>query len=145
VSKLSVMRACLVPVTVAVVVILAPIGFTQAQSGVVKAPRKIEDAQPVYPERALSRGDEGYVVVELNVDSSGFVVNARVLGSTCAGLNDAALTATRKWQFEQLLTNGVAMPFKVTTQVPFRLPEEFKSRAGRPGSCRWTEPRKPFY
>ena len=139
------MRPWLVHALVTLAVLLAPHWHLQAQSSGVTGPRKLKDAKPVYPERVLSRGDEGYVIVELKVDASGRVAEARVLRSTCPVFDEAALTATRKWQFEQVLVNGEPTSFTMTTHVPFRLPEKLKSRAGRPGSCRWVEPAKPIY
>jgi TonB family protein len=111
----------------------------------VKAPRKIKDVKPVYPEESLTAGHEGMVIVELQVDASGSVTDARVLWSNCASLNEAALKATRNWQFERVLVNGHAQPFTMTSQVPFRLPEKLKFRAGRPGACRWIDPPKVIF
>src|SRR5688572_6397047 len=105
-----------------------------AQSATVKTPRKIKDVKPVYPETSLSAGDEGVVVVELRVDASGSVADARVIWSKCPALNESALTATRGWQFEKVRVNGEAKPFSVTVQVPFRLPDKLKSRVGLPGA-----------
>lgn len=140
------MRLCVAWVFVAVGAVVAASGYVQAAqlAPTVKAPRKIKAVKPVYPERSLSRGDEGLVVVELKVDASGSVTDARALRSTCPAFNEAALKATRTWEFETLRVNGEAVPFTMTAQVPFRLPEKFKSRAGRPGACRWVEPAKPI-
>jgi len=139
------MRAHLVWLLVAGTGVVSARGNVQAaQLSAVKAPRKIKDVKPVYPEQSLSAGDEGVVTVELKVDASGSVRDARVLGSTCSALNDSALTATRGWRFEKVLVDGEAKPFAVTAQVPFRLPEKLKSRAGRPGACRWVDPPKPI-
>ncbi|HLG59225.1 MAG TPA: energy transducer TonB, partial [Vicinamibacterales bacterium] len=98
----------------------------------VKTPRKIKDLKPLYPSQSLTAGDEGVVVVELNVDASRSVMNARVIWSKCPGLNDAALKAVRGWQFEKTVVNSAATAFAVTTEVPFRLPVKLRSRAGRP-------------
>jgi outer membrane biosynthesis protein TonB len=54
-----------------------------AQSATTKTPRKIKDIKPVYPEKSLSAGDEGVVIVELKVDPSGSVTDARVMWSKC--------------------------------------------------------------
>jgi TonB family protein len=116
-----------------------------AQSATVSAPRKIKDVKPVYPEQSLAAGDEGAVIVEMEVDASGAVAAARVLWSKCPALNDSALKATRSWRFEQWRVNGEARPFTVTGYVPFRLPEKLKSRAGSPGACRWVDPPKPLF
>jgi len=108
----------------AISVILWPWDVQAAQSSAVKAPRKIKDVKPVYPEQSLLAGDEGVVLVELKVDTSGSVTDTRVLWSKCSRLNESALKATRSWQFEQVLVDGKARPFAVTAQVPFRLPEK---------------------
>jgi periplasmic protein TonB len=116
-----------------------------AQQSGVKPPRKIRDVKPEYPAQSLSRGDEGAVIIELKVDSSGAVADARVLWSKCPPLNAPALKAVRGWQFEKILINGEPTAFTVTTQVPFRLPARLKSRAGGPGACRWIDPPKPIF
>src|SRR5215467_3372579 len=108
----------------AISVILWPWDVQAAQSSAVKAPRKIKDVKPVYPEQSLLAGDEGVVLVELKVDTSGSVTDTRVLWSKCSRLNESALKATRSWQFEQVLVDGKARPFAFTSQVPFRLPEK---------------------
>jgi len=130
---------------VAAVVIPPRLDVQAAQLTNVKAPRKTKDVQPVYPEQSLAAGDEGVVIVELKVDASGTVTDARVLSSRCPALNESALKATRSWRYEKVLGNGEAKPFTVTAQVPFRLPEMLKSRAGRPGACRWVDPPKPIF
>ena len=101
------MRRRLASVLIAATVVMAaPLGDLQAeQVGAVQGPRKIKDVKPVYPKQSLSAGDEGVVIVELKVDASGSVTEARVLRSKCPALNESALAATRKWQFERLLMN----------------------------------------
>jgi TonB family protein len=129
----------------AAVVIAARWDVDAAQLADVKAPRKITDVKPVYPEQSLAAGDEGVVIVELKVDASGRVTDAHVLSSRCPALNESALKATRSWRYEKVLVNGEAQPFTMTAQVPFRLPEKLKSRAGRPGACRWVDPPKQIF
>jgi TonB family protein len=140
------MRTRVVWALVAAAVVIAPRWDSQAaQLANVKAPRKIKDVKPVYPEQSLAAGDEGVVIVELKVDASGTVTDARVLSSRCPALNESALKATRSWRYETVLVNGEAKPFTMTARVPFRLPEKLKSRAGRPGACRWVDPPKPIF
>jgi TonB family protein len=113
-----------------------------AQIGTVKSPRKVKNVTPIYPPESLSAGDEGAVIIELKVDASGSVTDARVIWSKCAALNESALTAVRAWRYEQVRVNGEASAFAVTAEVPFRLPEKLKSRARRKGSCKWVDPPK---
>ena len=140
------MRARLAWATVvaAAVMLHGSVDLPAAQPTGAKAPRKIKDVKPVYPEQSLSAGDEGVVVVELKLGASGSVTDARVLWSKCPALNEPALKAVRGWVFEKVLVNGEESAFVVTTEVPFRLPERLKSRAGRPGACRWVDPPKPI-
>jgi TonB family protein len=110
--------------------------------GQVPAPRKIKDVRPVYPSASLEAGDEGVVLLELNVTPSGTVGQARILWSQCKRLEEAALTTARQWQYAQVPVNGKPVPFTIVADVPFRLPARFKERAGRTGACKWKEPPK---
>jgi TonB family protein len=114
-------------------------------SGQVSTPRKLNDVRPVYPRESIQAGDEGTVLLELSITASGTVEEARILWSSCERLDKAALTAVRKWRYEQVRLNGRPAPFKVMTQVPFKLPTAFKSRAGRTNACRWKEAPKPTF
>lgn len=106
-------------------------------------PRRIKDVKPVYPPASLRAGDEASILVEAKVNASGIVDEVRILESQCPRLNEAARAAVRQWRWEPLLLNRKPVPFIITVLVPFRLPDAFKSRAGRAGACRWQEPRKP--
>jgi TonB family protein len=116
--------------------------FSAIVVGQVTAPRKIKDVRPVYPSDSLQAGDEGAVLLELNVTSSGTVGQARILWSQCKRLEQAALTAARQWQYAEVLVNGNPVPFTIVADIPFRLPARFKDRAGRTGACKWKEPPK---
>jgi TonB family protein len=111
----------------------------------VKPPRKISDVKPIYPPASLARGDEGAVIIEFTVNSSGHVKDARVVWSKCAALNDAAVTSVRQWRFEVVQLDANRVPFQGTAEILFRLPKEFKDRVGRPGSCTWIDPPKPLH
>jgi TonB family protein len=128
------------PATILAVCLLSTIA-----AGQVPAPRRIKDVRPVYPSESLQAGDEGVILVELNVTPSGTVGQVRLLRSECKRLEQAALTAVRQWQYEPVLVNGKPAPFTITANVPFRLPARFKERAGRIGACKWKEPLKPIY
>jgi TonB family protein len=119
-------------------------GLSPIVVGQVTRPRKIKDVRPVYPSAALEAGDEGVVLLELNVTASGTVGEARILWSQCKRLEQAAVTAARQWQYDQLPVNGKPVPFNVVADVPFRLPARFKERAGRTGACEWKEAPKPI-
>ena len=131
-------------VSAAILTVFVLSAFSSGQVSSVPTPSKIKHVQPVYPRESLQAGDEGVVLLELSVTASSTVGQARILWSGCQRLDKAALTAIRQWRYDQVRVNGKPVPFKVVADVPFRLPTPFKSRAGRVGACRWTEPPKPI-
>ena len=70
--------------------------------------------EPVYPQRALDRGIEGWVDVEFTVTEVGSVSAPRILRSSHAGgiFNRAALRAIERWKYEPKIVDGqpVARP-----------------------------------
>ena len=88
--------------------------------GDIRAPRKIKDVAPDYPEVARSAGVQGVVIVEVTIGADGSVVDARVLRSVPL-LDQAALDAVRQWVYEPVLKDGVATPVIMTVTVNFSL------------------------
>lgn len=85
------------------------------------------DAQPLvrippqYPTQCLRSASElETVVVEFDVTPEGSVVNPRVLDSTNACFNRAAMRAVQRWRYQPRVTDGVAQPrFGVRTAIDF--------------------------
>ena len=63
---------------------------------------------PVYPSRALSRGLEGYVIVEFTVMSTGAVRDVSVVESTSSLFERAATTAALKFKYKPRVIDGEA-------------------------------------
>ena len=64
---------------------------------------------PVYPRRALSRGIEGYVIVEFTVTRQGSVRDPQVVEANPADLfNQAAIDAALKFKYKPRVVNGEA-------------------------------------
>lgn len=64
---------------------------------------------PVYPRRALSRGIEGYVIVEFTVSKQGSVKDPFVVKAEPADLfEQAAIDATLKFKYKPRVINGEA-------------------------------------
>jgi protein TonB len=72
---------------------------------------------PDYPPLARTAHVEGDVVVEITIGEDGGVANARVL-SGHALLQQAALSAAKRWKFKPTLLNNV--PVKVSGVLTFR-------------------------
>jgi len=62
---------------------------------------------PVYPRRALTRGLEGYVILEFVVTKTGAVIDPVVIESKPTGIFDrAALSAALKFKYKPKVVNG---------------------------------------
>jgi TonB family protein len=94
-----------------------PDGTVRVGNG-IKTPTKIKDVRPAYPPEALDAKIQGVVILEATLDRDGRVADARILRSI-PGLDEAALTAVRQWEFTQTLVNGVPVPVIMTVTVNF--------------------------
>ncbi len=61
---------------------------------------------PIYPRRALSRGLEGYVIVEFTVTNTGSVRDPFVVESTSSLFERAALGAVLKFKYKPRIVDG---------------------------------------
>jgi periplasmic protein TonB len=76
--------------------------------------------EPDYPPRALARGVEGYVRVEMDIDASGSVRDPRVVSASPTGVFDAAvIRAVRRWRYRPA-TSSTASSACSRTQVMLR-------------------------
>jgi protein TonB len=94
-----------------------PDGTVRVGNGIT-TPTKIKDVRPVYPPDALDAKIQGVVILEATIDRDGRVADARILRSI-PGLDEAALTAVRQWEFTQTIVKGVPVPVIMTVTVNF--------------------------
>jgi periplasmic protein TonB len=77
---------------------------------------------PDYPPRALSRGIQGWVIVEFTISATGTVKNPRVVDSSNSIFDDAALKAIARWRYNPKVEEGVAVErVGVQTKLTFKL------------------------
>ena len=77
--------------------------------------------RPVYPPGPLSRGEEGYVVVEVYVDVDGLVSEAYVRSAWGdVSFEESALAAVRQFLFRPVSENGRPVPFWISFLVNFK-------------------------
>jgi protein TonB len=88
--------------------------------GNIKAPTKVRDVKPVYPQIAQSARVSGVVIIEATIGPNGKVANARVLRSIPL-LDQAALDAVKQWEYTPTLLNNVPVPVIMTVTVNFTL------------------------
>jgi periplasmic protein TonB len=78
---------------------------------------RFRNRPPLYPVEAGIRGQHGSVVVVIHVSENGLATGADVLESSgFDSLDQAAVTAVRKWHFHPAMKAGRAVPF----DMPFR-------------------------
>jgi serine/threonine-protein kinase len=94
-------------------------------------PRMTKHVPPTYPAEAHAAGTEGTVEVELTIGPDGRVADARVTRSV-RGLDEAAVAATRQWEFAPPRRNGEAVSLIYPVSVPFKLPEPARAPAAAP-------------
>ena len=61
---------------------------------------------PIYPNRALSRGIEGWCIVEYTVTRNGTVENGKVVECTSSLFANASLKASSKFKYKPRVING---------------------------------------
>jgi periplasmic protein TonB len=88
--------------------------------GQIKAPKKIRDVAPVYPEVAKQARVEGVVILEATISPEGRVENVRVLRGSPL-LDDAAANAVKNWVYSPTLLNGTPVAVVMTVTVSFKL------------------------
>lgn len=86
-----------------------------------RPPRKIVDVRPAYPLAARRAHVRGAVILQADIDEQGHVSNAHVVRSVPL-LDQAALDAVAKWQFEPATLRGE--PACVTTTLAVDFPPE---------------------
>jgi protein TonB len=78
---------------------------------------------PDYPQRALSRGIEGWVLVRFTITAAGTVKDAKVIDAQPKNIfDDAALKAIARWRYNPKVEEGVAVErIGVQTIIRFQL------------------------
>jgi protein TonB len=80
---------------------------------------------PDYPQRALSRGIEGWVQVQFTITAAGTVKDAKVVDAEPKNIfDDAALRAIARWRYNPKVQEGVAVErVGVQTIIRFEIEE----------------------
>src|SRR5712692_7526216 len=77
--------------------------------GQIKAPRKVRDQAPAYPDVAKQARVEGVVILEAVISPEGRVTEVQVLRGSPL-LDDAAVNAVKSWVYTPTLLNGARSP-----------------------------------
>jgi TonB family protein len=95
-----------------------------AGQGGIAAPKRTKTVPPVYPPEALAKGIRGIVILEVVIDKEGKVASADVIRSIPL-LDEAALSAVRKWEYDVTKVDGKPVSVRLTVPITFalKLPE----------------------
>lgn len=79
--------------------------------------------EPRYPQRALKRGLEGYVIMKFTIDSTGKPVDIEVVESNPSRVFDReAMRALTKWKYQPKTQDGQAVPqYDQSVKLEFKL------------------------
>jgi periplasmic protein TonB len=89
--------------------------------GGVTSPVPLYKPEPEYSEEARKAKFQGTVVLYVEVDPTGKVVNPRVVRSLGLGLDEKAIEAVLKWKFKPGYKDGKPVTVAATVEVNFRL------------------------
>jgi protein TonB len=104
----------------------APVAATGARHywpayKVTRMPRPRSAIAPDLPDTFRSAQREQRVVVEVDLDETGHVVDARLIGHPEFGLGEVALAAIRRTEFEPALVGTQPVPIHYTLPLTFRV------------------------
>jgi len=100
----------------------SPIGAKPAETGVAQAAEPREEVSPEYPPASIRRGEQGLVLLGVQVRASGRPAGAWILKSSGYDrLDQAALEAVRRARFRPARRNGCPVTSWVTVPVRFVL------------------------
>jgi len=84
-------------------------------------PKLIKLFKPIYPEIARQAGVEGMVILKIQIDEEGKVVNAIVLQGLGAGCDEAAIAAAMQCRFTPAMQRDKPVKVWISYPVRFRL------------------------
>lgn len=87
--------------------------------GVIEPPRRIKNADPVYPAGLAEAGIEGRVDLKARIDTTGTVTGIEVIASPHPALANAVIEAVRQWQYTPTLLNDVPVEPEIDITVTF--------------------------
>jgi protein TonB len=88
---------------------------------VTRLPRPRTAIAPELPDAFRSAQREQHIVIEVDIDETGHVIHARVVGSAEFGLGEASLAAVRRTEFEPALVGAHPVPIHYTIPLTFRV------------------------
>jgi protein TonB len=108
-------------IAVAALALVLPLGAQDTKATKGTQPRIVHKIEPQYSEQARTEKVEGTVTLKVVVDTNGHPSDIRVVKSLGHGLDEKAIDAVEKWEFQPGTINGEPVAVAAIIQVPFRL------------------------
>jgi protein TonB len=77
-------------------------------------------AQPEFPRESGAIIPDGVVTISLVITAEGFAEDLKVISSAGAALDEKAIAAVKKWQWQPAMKDGTPIATDATVQVNFR-------------------------
>jgi TonB family protein len=87
--------------------------------GNIRAPHKLVDVKPIYPQQLYDARIGGTVVLLAQIDTEGRVSSVDVVSSAHPDLSAAAIDAVRQWEFDSTILNCTKVEVPMTVNVTF--------------------------
>ena len=101
-----------------------------------KQPIAIYKKPPVYPRRAMERGEEGCVMLEFTVNQKGKTEDIRIIWSTNGRFNTAAVRAAKGFEYRPYMNQGKTERVAgILNQITFIIDDPRKGRGYIPAGC----------
>ena len=97
------------------------VGPISATAPDVVAPRLLRQVAPEYPEAARRLREQGIVLLQAIIGTSGEVENVRVVSSSSSRFEEAALRALEQWRYSPATLAGRAVRVYLTVTIRFTL------------------------
>ncbi|HTM48165.1 MAG TPA: TonB family protein [Bryobacteraceae bacterium] len=92
----------------------------------IQPPTALRKVDPVYDLSAVDDRVEGKVQLGAIIHTDGFVYGITVLRGVDPRLDNSAIAALRKWEFEPARREGAPVDVDIVIEIPFRLRPPFK-------------------
>ena len=89
--------------------------------GNIRAPMKLVDVKPHYPENLKSAKVGGVVAMEALIGTDGTIQDVQVMASPDPDLSNAAVEAVRQWEFSATLLNCTPIEVRMHVTVNFAI------------------------
>lgn len=90
--------------------------------GQIRAPIRISDVRPQYPQTLHGTGIQGVVMMDGHIGLDGFIRDLQVRNEAHPDFASTALSAVSQWQWDQTLLNCVPVEVPITVTVKFAAP-----------------------